>query len=186
MSLYSFVVLAFLALACGVVRFSDEGQRGGACFIAASMLFFWAIEESAFSFPEANPIRLLWAAGVKVPSEDFWPLYDGVLGALAMTVTVSFWAGDKKSWWGPAIWLLCLWSVCIHAGYIGGLWDAKGYTDKLEAPLWGRLLVLYAIGIRGVAEHVGILGAISTLGSRIRSWSPGASYAVARRNRGAR
>lgn len=169
---YSLLSMLACFGAIGAVRLFPETQRGAAFPVALSLLFFWFIEESAYPpFDWANPVRMLWSFGWKVRSEELWPWFDGALGALALLASLSFWFGDHRAWWGPAIWALCLWSILIHGAYqAAGLWDFGQYNERLEAPFWARLAVFYAIAIKGVADHVG-LRIVAAFRGGLRGWA---------------
>ncbi|MET3710424.1 hypothetical protein ABIC65_001104 [Sphingomonas trueperi] len=156
MTSYSLLSMLACVGAIGAVRLFPETQRQGAFPVALALLFFWLVEESAYPpFDWANPVRIFWAFGWKVRSEGLWPVYDGALGAIAFLSALSFWGGDRRAWWGPAIWALCLWSILIHGAYqAAGAWSFDEYDHRLQAPFWARLAVFYAIAIKGVADHV--------------------------------
>ncbi len=183
---YSLLSLLACIGAVGAACLFEERQRLDAIPVAALLLFFWLVEEAAYPpLDQLNPVRLFWSMGWKVRSEEFWPIYDGLLGAAAMALTVSFWSGDRRAWWGPAIWALCLWSVLIHIAQAatGGPFDL--YSNRLQPPFWARLAVFYVIGIRGVVEHVAALWTAHSSGSRLRSRPLCAASARARRDRSA-
>ncbi len=182
MTAYSLLSMLACVGAIGAVRLFPATQRAAAFPVAVLLLFFWLVEESAYPpFDWANPVRIFWAFGWEVRSEELWPVYDGAAGALAFLSALSFWGGDRRAWWGPAIWALCLWSILIHGAYqAAGAWSFDQYDHRLQAPFWARLAVFYAIAIKGVADHVG-LRIVAALRSGLRGWAIRSAAAGARK-----